>query len=173
MLSTGSRENQRFILGIAINDLRHRTITPPPHCKPNCLFSPYYTWLPRPNVAQLTRQQCANAYQLDNASRLDVPHGPSASQHGSTVAQVEKYIRQGCGCMRLRRTHSLAFVTCTMFGTLFLGVALAVSSLPSAFGHGYVTEVSVGSQKWTGYLPYQDPYMASVAVLVSDQFVRC
>lgn len=48
-----------------------------------------------------------------------------------------------------------------MFGSLFLGVALAVSSLPmGALGHGYVTEVAVGNQKWTGYLPYQDPYMS-------------
>ncbi|KAF8648206.1 hypothetical protein AX16_006345 [Volvariella volvacea WC 439] len=29
----------------------------------------------------------------------------------------------------------------------------------SALGHGYVQEITLGSTKYTGYLPYQDPYM--------------
>ncbi|KDQ18179.1 glycoside hydrolase family 61 protein [Botryobasidium botryosum FD-172 SS1] len=38
-------------------------------------------------------------------------------------------------------------------------VALAVlSSLPSVLGHGYVQEVTLGSSKYTGWLPYSDPY---------------
>ncbi|TFK37297.1 glycoside hydrolase family 61 protein [Crucibulum laeve] len=40
-------------------------------------------------------------------------------------------------------------------------LALAVSLLiaaASVHGHGYVQEITAGSTKYTGYLPYQDPY---------------
>lgn len=33
-----------------------------------------------------------------------------------------------------------------------------LSALVSVRGHGYVQEVVSGSTKYTGYLPYQDPY---------------
>lgn len=39
--------------------------------------------------------------------------------------------------------------------TLFSVVGLL---LPSVRGHGYVQEVDIGSSKYTGYLPYTDPY---------------
>jgi hypothetical protein len=42
---------------------------------------------------------------------------------------------------------------------MLLTLALsALTLLTSVRGHGYVQEVSVGSTKWTGYLPYSDPY---------------
>ncbi len=31
-------------------------------------------------------------------------------------------------------------------------------------GHGYVQEITLGSTKYTGYLPYSDPYVS---------FIRC
>ncbi|KAF9461352.1 glycoside hydrolase family 61 protein F [Collybia nuda] len=40
-----------------------------------------------------------------------------------------------------------------------LALALSLlSALVSVRGHGYVQEVTSGSTKYTGYLPYQDPY---------------
>lgn len=39
--------------------------------------------------------------------------------------------------------------------------ALAVSLLASVVsvqGHGYVSDVTAGGTKYTGYLPYSDPY---------------
>lgn len=46
-----------------------------------------------------------------------------------------------------------------MRSLLPLSLALASSLLQGAYGHGYVDEVTLGSTKYTGYLPYQDPYM--------------
>ncbi|KDQ18190.1 glycoside hydrolase family 61 protein [Botryobasidium botryosum FD-172 SS1] len=38
-------------------------------------------------------------------------------------------------------------------------IALAVLSvLPSVLGHGYVSELTLSSTKYTGYLPFNDPY---------------
>ncbi|PFH48782.1 lytic polysaccharide monooxygenase [Amanita thiersii Skay4041] len=45
-----------------------------------------------------------------------------------------------------------------MFSAIF-GLAIAVIGLVGRVeGHGYVQEITLGSTKYTGYLPYQDPY---------------
>ena len=43
---------------------------------------------------------------------------------------------------------------------LLASVALFVSLASSALGHGYVQQQTVGGVVYTGYLPYQDPYMS-------------
>lgn len=44
-----------------------------------------------------------------------------------------------------------------MFSTLAALLATSLYVL-SAGAHGYVQEVVIGSQVYTGYLPYSDPY---------------
>lgn len=47
-------------------------------------------------------------------------------------------------------------------------VALVVTLLSvatSVKGHGYVQEVTIGSTKYTGYLPYSDPQVFSLLFL--------
>lgn len=44
-----------------------------------------------------------------------------------------------------------------MFKLTLVAVSL-LSTIVSVRGHGYVQEVVSGSAKYTGYLPYQDPY---------------
>ncbi len=46
---------------------------------------------------------------------------------------------------------------CTMLTAILplLSVLLSVARL--AWGHGYVQEITLGSTKYTGYLPYSDP----------------
>ena len=39
-----------------------------------------------------------------------------------------------------------------------LTVVTLICQLPFTKGHGYVQEVDIGSDKYTGYLPYTDPY---------------
>jgi hypothetical protein len=48
--------------------------------------------------------------------------------------------------------------------------ALAItlfSVATSVKGHGYVQEVTLGSTKYTGYLPYSDPYVHAHTPLYS------
>ncbi|KAL5480820.1 hypothetical protein ACEPAI_9760 [Sanghuangporus weigelae] len=44
--------------------------------------------------------------------------------------------------------------------TSLFALLCTLSALSSVRGHGYVQEVYAGSQTYTGYLPYQDPYMS-------------
>jgi hypothetical protein len=47
----------------------------------------------------------------------------------------------------------------SIFGKLGLFIfATLISQSPFAKGHGYVQEVVIGSDKYTGYLPFTDPY---------------
>ncbi|KXN84814.1 Polysaccharide monooxygenase Cel61a [Leucoagaricus sp. SymC.cos] len=48
-----------------------------------------------------------------------------------------------------------------MFKLAFTALA-ALRLISQVEGHGYVQEVTLGSAKYTGYLPYQDPYMNPV-----------
>ncbi|KAF8648194.1 hypothetical protein AX16_006333 [Volvariella volvacea WC 439] len=51
---------------------------------------------------------------------------------------------------------------------LFKAIALAFTLLrltDVAFGHGYVQEITLGSTKYTGYLPYQDPYTGAQRIV--------
>ncbi|KAF8064361.1 glycoside hydrolase family 61 protein [Lyophyllum atratum] len=41
---------------------------------------------------------------------------------------------------------------------LALAASLLSALVSSVHGHGYVQEIASGSTKWTGYLPYSDPY---------------
>ncbi|CAA7265680.1 unnamed protein product [Cyclocybe aegerita] len=45
-----------------------------------------------------------------------------------------------------------------MFKSL-LFTAIISAVVTTVYGHGYVQEIVSGSAKYTGYLPYQDPYM--------------
>ena len=40
--------------------------------------------------------------------------------------------------------------------------AVLLSAVSSALAHGYVTSVLAGGTNYTGYMPYQDPYMSPV-----------
>ena len=47
----------------------------------------------------------------------------------------------------------------------FIAAALTATSVNA---HGYVSEVAVGSTRYTGYLPYEDPYKNPVP----DRIIR-
>lgn len=45
-----------------------------------------------------------------------------------------------------------------MFASTLSALAVFLASAAFVHGHGYVQEIAVGSTKYTGYLPYTDPY---------------
>lgn len=58
-----------------------------------------------------------------------------------------------------RQNHSSVISRfCMMLFRVSLFSAVLSSLTTLVAGHGYVQEVTLGSAKYTGYLPYQDPY---------------